>query len=354
MKQLGYYFFKYWISFGLFFYFKKIIVIGLEDIPKNKPILLLSNHQNALLDVLLIATRNSLKPWYLTRSDVFKSKLFSPLFYFLQMIPIYRMRDGKDTLSKNQAIFNQCGELLNNNETLLIFPEADHNLKRRVRPLSKGFTRLLFNALEENPKLEIQLVPVGHNYLRATNFPDSTALYFGKPISVQDFLNENKNDTVSKIKYTVAEQLKLLTTNIEDEANYDSIYSILENEGVNFLYPKEVNARIKSVTLNRETQNLKSNNVFHRGIIKFLFVLLNLPIYLVWRVVVKPTVPEPEFMGTFRFVFSMLFYPIFYLLMAIIISNSYSIKTACLVVVGHAVLNFIFIKIGFTSSVQRK
>ena len=247
MKQLGYYFFKYWMYIGLFFYFKKIKILGLDTIPKNKPILLISNHQNALLDVLLIATRSTLKPWYLTRSDVFESKRFSPLFYFLQMLPIYRMRDGKDSLAKNETVFNRCGQLLNRNETILIFPEGSHNLNRRVRPLSKGFTRLIFNTLEQNPELDLQLVPVGQNFTNPTSFPDSTTLIFGKPIAVQEVLKANTNESVLKLKPIVAKQLKKLTTHIESKTDYDEIEQELIANDIDFLNPKAANNLIKEL-----------------------------------------------------------------------------------------------------------
>lgn len=349
MKQFGYYFFKYWISLGLFFYFKKIRITGLENIPLGKPILFLSNHQNALLDVLLIATQRNLKPWYLTRSDVFKSKLFSPLFYFLQMLPIYRMRDGKDTLSKNQVIFNRCGELLNDNEMLLIFPEANHNLKRRVRPLSKGFTRIAFKALEQNPNLDIQLIPIGQNYSYAACFPDSAALYFGKGIAVQDLLTDNTNEKIINLKSAVSDELKQLTTHIENEAAYDTVVAALEVMEADFLNPAKVNAQIPKLKGDKVEKTKSKLNLT-----KALFVILNLPIIFIWRTFIKPKVPELEFMSTFRFVFSMIVYPIFYTLLILILTYVYNIKTACLFIIGHAVLNLLFVKIVFTSSAQKR
>lgn len=349
MKKLGYYFFKYWVKLGLFFYFKKVRVVGVENIPLDKPILFLSNHQNALLDVLLIAIQRNLKPWYLTRSDVFKSKLFSPLFYFLQMLPIYRIRDGKDTLSKNKAIFNRCGELLNDNEMLLIFPEANHNLKRRVRPLSKGFTRIIFTALEQNPYLDLQLIPIGQNYVNAACFPDSAALHFGKGISVQELLTDNAHTTTLNLKFAVLNELKQLTTHIENDATYDTIVEALEDLGADFLNPVKVNAQIPKLKTNKGEKTKSKFNLT-----KALFVMLNLPIILIWRVFIKPKVPELEFMSTFRFVYSMLAYPIFYTLLILILTNTYNIKTACLIVIGHAALNLLFVKIGFTSSAQKR
>jgi 1-acyl-sn-glycerol-3-phosphate acyltransferase len=61
------------VKIALHFYFSKIKVYGKENIPKNKAIILVANHQNALVDPLLIATHTRLKPYFLTRASVFKN-----------------------------------------------------------------------------------------------------------------------------------------------------------------------------------------------------------------------------------------------------------------------------------------
>jgi 1-acyl-sn-glycerol-3-phosphate acyltransferase len=70
-----YTFLKYYIKLGLFFYHKKIEVIGLENIPKKGAILFISNHPNALIDPLLIVTNNVRSIHFLSRASAFKNKL---------------------------------------------------------------------------------------------------------------------------------------------------------------------------------------------------------------------------------------------------------------------------------------
>lgn len=351
MKKLGYYFFKYWISAGLFFYYQKIRVVGLGHVPLDKPVLFLSNHQNALMDVLLIATRCNRKPWFLTRANVFKNPIFRPLFQFLQMLPIYRMRDGKDTLVKNQAIFNTCGNLLAKNGAILLFPEANHNLGRRVRPLSKGFTRLVDAALATNEELDIHLVPVGQNYQSATRWGDSTAIYFGAPIRVQNHVGSV--DHITSLKEAVFQKLTQLTTHIATDKDYEFWMERLEKAHIDFTNPQEANAILGSDFSALSSKSGRSG--FLKAMGRLLFYMLNLPLVFLWRVLIKPKVPEPEFMSTFRFGFAMLVYPIFYLLSFFILMDVYQWKTACLLVLGHAVLNLFLVKVvGITSSVRRK
>ncbi|MFD2101164.1 lysophospholipid acyltransferase family protein [Flagellimonas iocasae] len=348
MKKLGYFVIKFWASAGLFCYYHKIKVIGRENIPEGKPVLFLSNHQNALMDVLLVATRCNKKPWFLTRSDVFTTPLLRSFFRFLQMLPIYRMRDGKDNLLKNEAIFRECSQLFQNHEAILVFPEANHSLQRRVRPLSKGFTRIISAALEENPSIDLQLVPVGQNYAYPTQVGDSAVLHFGEPIAIQKFLNSS--DFSVKIKQAVEESLQRLTTHIP-EADYESTIQKIGEEGNIFLHPERVNKIIAQQDF--EQVFLPKRKILNK-IFRALFLIWNLPFVLLWRILLKPKVPEAEFMATFRFGFILVAYPIFYGIALLTLWNMYSIKTACLVVLGHAVINIVLVKMGITSSAQRK
>lgn len=350
LKQLFYTIVKYWISFGLFCYFERIKVVGSSIVPQDKPVLFLSNHQSALIDVLLIATRSTRKPWFLTRADVFTNSMLRTIFDFLQMIPIYRIKDGKDALAKNAAIFDQCGRLLGNHEALMLFPEANHNLARRVRPLSKGFTRIIFDALEKNPNLDLQLVPVGQNYRNAIAFPDSTALYFGKAIPVQELLEDEPHESIRIIKDTVAACIKQLTTDIEDSENYEDIAKRLHELGADYLNPIETNKLIANQSL--QNRVVKPSSLAR--IKKFLLYLNNLPLALLWRLVVKPRVPEPEFLPTYRFGFMMLGFPLGYLAVFISLTQTHEWKTACLCILGHAVFNLILVKLPSVTSSDRR
>jgi len=343
LKQLGYYFFKYWVSLGLFFYYRSIKLVGVENIPKDTPVLFLSNHQNALMDILLIAVHSQRKPWYLTRADVFKSKIFRPLFEFLQMIPIYRMRDGKANIAKNQLIFEKCGHLLDHREAILLFPEANQSLKRRVRPLSKGFTRIIDAALQRNPFLEVKLVPIGQNYQFPRQAGDRVALYFGKPIAIQEFVHTT--DFAGRIKQKVFEELKELTTHIEED-DYDTILYALEDVKADFTQPKTINTLVKENSFGKIQKKAKKGRF---TLTKFLFHAVNLPFIFLWRILLKPKIPEPEFETTYRFGFALLAYPIAYFITLMVIGYYYNIQTACLWVIGHAVSNLFLVKYGITS-----
>lgn len=346
MKGIVYNLVRLWIKCGLYLYFGRIKISGLANVPKDKPLLFLPNHQSALLDVLLIAVKCNRKPYFLTRSDVFKGNLLKTVFNFFQMIPIYRIRDGRESLKNNQEVFDYCARLLQGNNAILMFPEANHNLQRRVRPLSKGFTRILFNALEKQPELDIRLVPVGLNYRDAKIFPDRVAIYYGKAIAVQELYDpENLGGSVDGIKKEVSNSLKTLTTHIDEERNYPTIVERLDDLKVDYLDPQQANAILASFDSSDSKQIPKQKLRSDLEILKGLFVLLNLPLWLLWMVTLKPRVPEMEFMGTFRFGFALLAYPVYYLLLFFVVTVIWSGTIGLGVVVILFLFNVVYVRV---------
>lgn len=334
-----------WMKRGLQLYFGKIESHGLENVPKNKPVLFLPNHQNALLDVLLIGVDCTRKPWFLTRSDVFKNKTLRSLFEIFQMIPIYRIRDGRDSLKNNQAVFDRCSDLLRANEAVIMFPEGNHSLQRRVRPLSKGFTRILFNTLEKTPDTGIQIIPVGLNYKEATRFPDKVTVHFGQPIAVKDwYIPDDEKLSIDQVKKVVSDQLKTLTSHIENTASYHTKIAELNAAGVDFLNPKEVNLQLKNNTTISEKKSEKKGGMLS-SIFKGLFTLVNAPIVLPWRLFFKKTVKEAEFLGTLRFAFAQLTYPIYYLLLFFVFAYFMGLGSGLAVVCGVFVFNWMYVKL---------
>ena len=74
-NYLWYNFWRYMVvKTGLLLFYKKIKVVGKENFPKGKPILIAPNHQNALIDALLIEGYVPGTMFALTRSGAFSTK----------------------------------------------------------------------------------------------------------------------------------------------------------------------------------------------------------------------------------------------------------------------------------------
>lgn len=339
-KRIWYYFVKYYMRTGFAFYFKNVRIQGAENIPDKKAVLFVANHQNALLDPLLIGSTNKRILHFLTQAQVFKNPFVKNILVYINMLPVYRIRDGYDTLSKNDDTFNKCYDILDNKQTLLIFAEGSHSLQRRVRALSKGFTRIAFGALEHNPKNEIDIVPIGYNYSDPKKFGSKASVYYGKPISVNHYWeNFDKTESVVRLKREVSDQLKKLTTHVEDKSNHDEIVKNFHND--EFLYPEKVNKKLTQPNLLSPIKTSKRNkflNPFR------LFVSINsiFPL-LIWKRIF-PKIKEEEYISTFRFTVGITAFPIFYLFQTGIIAYFFGSTLAIIYLITSFLLVFLLAK----------
>lgn len=180
------------MRFMLQLFYHKIKVEGLDKVPKNTPLIVTPNHQNALLDPLLVGSFIPIPLHYLTRSDVFTSWT-KPILKLFNMLPIYRIRDGYNKLSLNDAIFNSCREIFKEKGSVLIFAEGNHGKEYYLRPLTKGAARL---ALQSQMELneDLMVLPVGLNFWSHRSPKSSVLIKFGKPIPVRKYIDHYMED----------------------------------------------------------------------------------------------------------------------------------------------------------------
>ena len=224
-NYLFYQFFRVIITkWGLIFYYRKIRSIGREKIPKRTPVMFIPNHQNSFMDALLVVSTNWKYTFFLTREQAFNTAFMRWFLENLNMLPVYRVRDGMSSVTKNNAIFERCIRMLKKNYAVLVFAEANHNLNRRIRPLSKGFTRIAFDAEQKNNwDLNLQIIPVGVNYTRHKESRNDVTVVYGDPIPMkqyQELFEQDKRKASNVLKNDVAKVMKQCTMHVQNAQHY--------------------------------------------------------------------------------------------------------------------------------------
>ena len=79
------------------------------------------------------------------------------------MIPVYRLREGKEFLHLNEYAFVESARLLKNNEAVLIFIEGTCLNTNALQPFKKGTTRILQACNAENLFPQIHLAGIAYN-----------------------------------------------------------------------------------------------------------------------------------------------------------------------------------------------
>lgn len=212
-------------------YYRRITVVGFEKIPAKTPVIFAPNHQNALMDALavLFAARRTVV--FLARADIFKKPVIAKLLNFLRILPIYRIRDGAESLSLNQEVFNNTVDVLKSDIPICILPEGNHEGQKRLRPLKKGIFRIAFQAEESTSyDLDLNIIPVGIDYSNYFEAGSDLLIVFGKPIKIAEYADqyrENEQKTIYSLMNVLSDGMKSVMLDIPEEY-YDVISEIIE------------------------------------------------------------------------------------------------------------------------------
>ncbi len=245
MKASRFYRTLKWVATkALHVYFNKIEIVGEENLPDpGIPYLLACNHQNAFLDAIIVGALLPKPLHFLTRSDVFTVKS-SYWLKKMNMMPIYRIRDGFSELGKNEEIFDRCAELFNKGESIMIFSEGNHGEHYYLRPLTKGTSRIALDAQKKLDK-DLMIVPCGLNFFSHRKPRTKLIIAYGEPISVRDFLDTYKEDKqagLKNLKDVLSEGMKKCLVIPEKTEDYDvkvrKVFNI-KNEVLTFKKLKE-------------------------------------------------------------------------------------------------------------------
>lgn len=365
--SLGYWALKQYIRFVSWIIHNKTIVIGKDKIPRYKPILFAPNHQNALSDPMAILLNTKYQPVWLARADIFKNKTVILILRFLKIMPVYRLRDGKENLAKNDETFANSIKVLENNFALALFPEAAHTGKRQMLIHKKAVPRIVFMAEEKaSHNLDIQIIPTGIYYSNYWKFNRNLIVIFGEAIQVNDFLDEykeNKNSATLSLRNKISESIKTLALHFETQTNYHNFEKIRDFYGLHFLKrrnkkmsiinrfesdkilakkldnlehekPEEIdnlNNELKDYAVLIKKLKIRSwllenskNNVLQIGINK-LILLIGLPVFafgllfnaipfFISDIIIRKKIKDRSFWSSFALAFGIIIFPIIYLL----------------------------------------
>jgi 1-acyl-sn-glycerol-3-phosphate acyltransferase len=212
-------------------YYRKIQIQNHSNIPRNAPVILAPNHQNALMDAIAFVSGINFQTVFLARADVFTSKFVIKLLTFCKILPVYRIRDGRANLQKNDEIFETTIAILHNHENpLCLYPEGNHGNRRRLRPLVKGIFRIAFQAQEEyGSKPGVKIIPIGLDYKHYQKFRQTQFINIGNPIEVSEYWDaytENQAIGINLLRDRLSDELKKLMIHIETEEYYELYMSI--------------------------------------------------------------------------------------------------------------------------------
>lgn len=225
-------------------FFRKINITHIENIPKDKPVILAANHPTAFVEPCVLACFLDRPLYFLVRGDLFKKNIYARLLQSLHMLPVYRMQDrGYAYLKRNYETFNYCYEALHDNKTVMILAEGNTRHEKRLRALQKGTARIAFGTLEQYPDIEIYIVPVGVNYTYADRYRSDVMIDFGSPILAGSYMKryrENANQAISEFTEDLRTELEkkvIIIDRILDEELVEYLFLLNRSERLKPFFP---------------------------------------------------------------------------------------------------------------------
>ena len=207
-------------------FYRKVIVLGRENINPEDSVIFAPNHQNALMDALAVLFTNKGQNVFLARADIFKRKSIAAILYFLKILPVYRIRDGFSSLKGNDEIFTKTIDVLKNRNGLVILPEGDHAGFRRLRQLKKGICRVAFQSEEATGfTLNMKIIPVALEFSNYSRFRQVLTVEYGKPISVSEYFESYKvspERALNELRSRLSNEMKGIMVHIEED-DYEAI-----------------------------------------------------------------------------------------------------------------------------------
>lgn len=187
---MGYKFLQYIVRFCLKLFCSNITIYNKHFLSAKGPLLIVANHPNSFFDAIVISAFFKQKVYSLARGDAFTKYWHRLILKPFNMIPIYRISEGKNNLEKNYKTFARCKEILAEKGIVLIFIEGICKNTHQLLPFKKGATRIVEDCLQQ--KIPLQIMPIALGYSSFNKLPLSVDVHLQESFNALHVQNNNE------------------------------------------------------------------------------------------------------------------------------------------------------------------
>lgn len=168
---------------------------GLENIPKEEPVILASNHKSNG-DPVFMAGKLKRQIYFLAKESLFKLPVLGPIYKGLDAIPVNRGKGDSSSLDK-------CVERLKNGQLVGIFPEGTRSKTGKLGRLRSGVFVIAYES-------GIPVMPVALCYEKL-GFRQKIVIKYGKPITHEEMgLKDATPTSLKQANGVLKEKIKAL------------------------------------------------------------------------------------------------------------------------------------------------
>ena len=200
-------------------FFRRIDVVGEENIPSEGPVIFAGNHPNALMDGWLLMARSGRWPLhFMANAKLWKYRLLGRLLNASGAVPVYRHEEHDGKVDNSKA-FDKLYEVIERGDCMGIFPEGVSHTESQLTKLKTGAARIALSVAQRG-QVKVTIIPCGLNYMHRHRFRSQVLIEFGEPIVVDgewiDDFKDDERETVRKLTDYLAETLAAVTLNAPD------------------------------------------------------------------------------------------------------------------------------------------
>lgn len=197
--------------------------------------MVVANHQNALLDPLVVFSAAGRPTRPLAKAPLFDQAMMGALLRVLGGLPVYRRQDDPAESHRNAETFRAAIDALHAGDALQIYPEGRSHSSPSIEPLRTGAARIALAAeAERHGRLGLMIVPIGLTWERKHRFRGRVLAEIGEPFGVLPWLSPEGADDVENVRSLteeIARRLRGCTVELGSHADLellsaaDRIYS---------------------------------------------------------------------------------------------------------------------------------
>jgi 1-acyl-sn-glycerol-3-phosphate acyltransferase len=209
---------------ALRWYYADAVVQGAERIPETGPLVIASNHPNALVDALLVTTMLRRSVRLTAKATLFEQPLLAALLRQVGVVPLRRVKDelaarggGEVSVARNADSFRHVTEALVQGSAVLVFPEGISHDEPTLAPLKTGAARMALAAAEAGAH-GLSLLPVGLIFERKEQPRSRILIRVGAPIDVDAWRARAGSDDHGRLTADLDAALRHVTLNFASDA----------------------------------------------------------------------------------------------------------------------------------------
>ncbi len=203
---------------ALRWYYRDIQVEGLVRIPRRRPLLLVVNHPNALVDALLVGWLVPRRVLITAKATLFRNAVGGTLLRWVGVVPLRRASDeptqsGSLSPARNRDTFRAVCDALRRNGTVLIFPEGKSHDEPSLAPLKTGAARMALYAREKGGVNDLAIVPIGLTFERKDAPRTRVLVQIGEPIFLNSWRAPSGSSAANALTAEIEARLRAVTSN---------------------------------------------------------------------------------------------------------------------------------------------